>query len=344
MAKNEEQGERNQPASALKLQEAARAGNVPRSADLTSAVLLLAALGAAAMLAGPLVSSMINMMRTLLDGAAEPMAPVESLLAAAGRSSLPAFGIVAAIAAISAGAIVLTGLAQGGLRLNWQKVSPDLSRVSPSLGRVFSRRAMVRLGMSLAKILAVGAVAFWAIRDALPAVVSLPSLGTAALPATLAGLVLAVGLKVAAALAALAAVDYVYQRWEHRQDLMMSRREVTEELRQTQGDGRMRNRRRQLAQTLSSLGAIVQVPRATVVIAGDGVAVAIKHRPAGRPRVIAEGEGALAQRMVQAAERAGVAVVTDETLANELFEAGSTIVPKTNERLMAVLAIHAESA
>ena len=142
----------------------------------------------------------------------------------------------------------------------------------------------------------------------------------------------------------------------------MTRRETMDELRQTQGDGRMRNRRRQMAQSFTAMGAIVQTPRASLVVAGpQGPAVAVKARAAqppsavsppgstpgggratgvSRPRVIARGEGPLAQRMLQAARRAGVPVTIDGPLARELFqatEAGGSVSAATNERLMKIV-------
>lgn len=362
------------PASAQKVQEAQRAGNVPRSADVTSSALMLASLASAALLAGPLLAAMVAVMRTMLDGTSQPLAPVSELWAAAGRCSLPAAGLAAAIAGVSAAAVIAAAAVQGGLRLNLAKAWPDLGRVSlaAGLGRLLSRRAMVRMALAVAKLAAVGAVGFLAVRDALPAIVTLGAGPAADLAPRAGAVVLGVGFKIALALAALAAADYVYQWWEHRQELMMTRREAMEELRQTQGDGRLRNRRRQMAQGFTALGAVVQTPRATLVVTGrEGPAVAVKARkvaqppmavsssgstPEGgratggratggratgarpaRPRVIAQGEGLLAQRIVQAARRSGVPVTVDDALARELFEAaagGAGVSVAANERLM----------
>lgn len=346
--------ERPYPPSALRLEEAARRGQVPRSADLVCAAAVLGGLVVLGWLGESLARQLAGAMAALLDGRAEPLAGTSSL----GRDFLAAAAPLAASAGLLAAAAwavaAAVGGLQGGLRTSWQGIRLDMERLSPAQGfsRMLSRRAFVRAAAAVCKVAAVGLVAAAAIRSALPEVLrsSLWS-GREMLPRA-AALAYGIGLRVGAAVAVLAILDYLYQWWEHRQELMMTRREFLEDVKRSEGDPAVRRRRRQQATRLAGAAAwqaglsakrtASRTARASVVVTSrGGAAAALQAFPGGKAwRLAARGRGAIGARIRDAAEGAGVRVVESDDLVRLLFArcGVGTVVPRgAQEALAAIL-------
>ncbi|MBI3636878.1 MAG: EscU/YscU/HrcU family type III secretion system export apparatus switch protein, partial [Candidatus Rokubacteria bacterium] len=124
--------------------------------------------------------------------------------------------------------------------------------------------------------------------------------------------------------AALAALDYGYQRWSHRRGLRMTREEVKEEMKQAEGDPQIRARFRSLHRQYAMRRMMTAVPKADVVVTNPThLAIALKYDAGSMkaPKVVAKGARLIAERIRQVARQSGVPVVEHKPLAQALYKA-----------------------
>lgn len=187
--------------------------------------------------------------------------------------------------------------------------------------RFFSRRALMELLKSLAKVVVVSLVVWQLVKGQFTQLLLTVDMG---LPATLdlvSRMVYRVGLGTVAVFLALAAADYVFQRREYQKNLRMTRQEVKEEMKQMEGDPLVRSRLREKQRQLARHRMMHAVPEATVVITNPThVAVALRYREGERaPRVVAKGAGSIAERIKAVARRHNVPVVENPPVARALY-------------------------
>ena len=230
----------------LRLAEARRRGQVARSADLTGVAVLLAGVVALWLAGGVLLRELTGMVGGMLSFA--PLAP--GVGSATGGSVWSQAGSVVWIAVCFCGVLVfvamLAGIAQVGLHISGEVIGPRLDRLSPGRGlrRVFSSRGLVRLTLALGKVAAVGLVAAVTISGQLPQIASACGFGLERQGASAWAMLGRMAWRTAGVLAVLGAIDWLYQWRRGRRDLMMTRREVLEDLRKTEGDPLMRSKLR----------------------------------------------------------------------------------------------------
>ncbi|MDR5708879.1 MAG: EscU/YscU/HrcU family type III secretion system export apparatus switch protein [Armatimonadota bacterium] len=310
--------QRTEPATPRRRQEARRRGQVARSHDLTQGAALLAAVAAGALaLPGGFLTYAEYTRRVLTS-------PDPGRLA-----SLLAEGVLAAtwLAGPVAGAALVAGLATGAAQtgglLSGKPLQPSLDRLNPlrALERLFSLRSAVEVLKALLKVTAVAVAVwgpFWEVVSGIPPVVSSP----AVLASWMGSTVHAVVLRGALALALLGGLDYLYQRFEYERALRMTKQEVREELRETEGDPLVRSRQRARARELARRRMLRDVARATVVVTNPvHVAVALRYAPreAPAPVVVAKGARRVAERIREEAARHRVPVVENPPLAWALY-------------------------
>jgi len=228
-----------------------------------------------------------------------------------------------------AGTLVVVALgvnfAQVGFVLSWKPLAPKLSALSPTrgFGRIFSKQGGVELVKSLIKVALIAGIAWLTLRHEFAQLTA--RIGSDPLPTYLqaATVLLKLGLRVGLALLVLALFDYAFQRWDFEKSIMMSVKEVEEELRQTEGDPRLRARVRSVQREMARRRMMAKVPEADVVVTNPThLAVALRYdRETMRaPTVIAKGERYLAQRIRELAEQHDVPIVEDKPLARLLYK------------------------
>jgi len=242
VAERDTTGMRTEQPTQRRLDEARRDGRVARSADLTAAIGALGAIGVL-VVAGPVLLGKLTQMlgRMLTSAGAEQSQWAGDIWQAMGGVVATLGLMLAALVVLAVGANVL----QVGFVVSARPMRLDFGRLW-STGCLMSGRSAMRLLMTLAKIGAVGAVAYMTITAEVANVIA-ATIGPIGELAGRAGqLVITLGLRVGLVLLALAGVDWLYQRWQHRRDLMMTRRELEDELKQTQGPGVTKRRQRDL--------------------------------------------------------------------------------------------------
>ena len=339
-------GERTEAPTPRRRQEARRRGQVARSMDLSMAVVALAGALAAKGVAGLLAADARSLATQLWGGMWWQQELTVDRVRQLGYLGLTAMrGLVPLT-----GAVMLAGLAsqvlQVGFVASGTPLTPTLSRIDPiaNLKRLFSVRALVELVKATAKAGVVAWAGWSFIRTLMQASSNLVAMGLLDATVFVADLAYQQLLRMGLVLLVIGGLDYAYQRWEYEQSLKMSRHELLDELKQTEGDPHVRGRIRSRMRQILSQRMMQRVPRASVVVTNPThVAVALEYEEARMeaPIVVAKGQEWLARRIVEVARQHGVPVVENPPLAWALFEGvavGQAIPPRLYRAVAEVLA------
>ncbi len=324
-----------------KLREAREKGQIARSPDIGTWVGLL--------LTTVLLQQTLRRGNTSMRGLIEQMGKVIANPTQEGASKYVGEALVQA-AVISAPLVlgmtlvgIVTNLAQVGLKPSAKRLKPDFSRLNPGKGmkRMFSGSAAWELAKSLMKVTVLAVVA-WPIASGL-ALKVVGGGNVFSIAGETARTALVVLRNVAAAGLVIAAADYAVQKRRITKQLMMSRHEVQEEMKQHEGNPQMKSAMRARQQSMSRNRMIKMVATSDVVIVNPThYAVALKYDPArGAPEVVAKGVDHLAARIRLEATRAGVPIVREPALARAVYgacEIGSLIPVVLYEAVAQLLA------
>lgn len=221
-------------------------------------------------------------------------------------------------------AVILT-LAQTRGLFATEKLKPDFKKLNPLKGikNMFSIRGLVELLKSILKITILGVVIFNQYQSRfgeLPRLMEMDFLNVISYAGEF---LMSIVTTVAIVYAALSAADYLYQRWQYERDLRMSKQEIKEEYKQTEGDPKVKGKIKQKQQEMAQSRMMQSVPDADVIIRNPThFAVAIKYDPdkARAPIVLAKGQDLIALRIIKLAEEAEVMLMENPPLARSLYQ------------------------
>ncbi len=323
MAEERDQ-ERNLPATPKRLEQAREQGQVARSRELATCLVLLGAAGAIWWTAPTVAARFQGLMRAglTLDGrsAFVPDTMAERLSAL----SLDAILVVLPILGVLLAASLLAPLALGGWVFTLNPIVPAFSRLSllAGLGRMFSVQGLIELVKAIAKALLVGGVGAWLIWRSIDPMIALAEAAPLESMTHFSQLMLWAFLILAAALLVVAAIDVPYQLYHHHSNLRMTLQEVKREARESEGDPQLKARVRERAREISRRRMMSQVPKADVVVTNPThYAVALKYVDGrmGAPKVVAKGADLLAARIRAVAQEHEVPVFEAPPLARALY-------------------------
>jgi len=324
MAEENEASSKTEEPTPRKLEEARRKGDVAKTQDLPQLASLAGVMAVILIGGGWLAQDMVGRLLPFiarpeemdLSGTGGVFVAQEAMMA-----SLPALAAVM-IAACLAG--IGGNLIQHGLIFTGEKMKPDLKKVSPLEGfkRIFGPDGWVQFIKSTLKIAVTGLVAWLVLEPHAKELQALAAADPAAmLPATMA-LVRALAFAVIAFLSVTALADWFWQRFRFMQRMKMSREELKDEFKQTDGDPHVKAKQRQIRHERSRRRMMQAVPEATVVVMNPThYAVALKYvaGETAAPECVAKGLDELALRIRAVAEEAGVPIIEDPPLARALF-------------------------
>ena len=320
----EQHGDKSQEPTPHRRQKAREEGQVAKSQDLGSAVLLLAGTLCLLFLAGAVIEFLGRYATRQLGGRAWLSADLDfvvlewnTTLVALAKCLLPIMGLLLATA-------IAVNLMQVGFLFLPSRLSPDVSRLSliKGFGRLFSTASAARLGFGIFKILVIAAVAFVSLYKERETILGLSALPAGEIAVYLLEILVWTTIKVGLALLVLAILDYAFQRWKHERDLRMTPQEVREEMKHLEGDPQIAARRRVVQRQLALNRLSDAVPKADVVITNPTeLAVAIQYEPdsMAAPIVVAKGAGFVAQRIRRLALEHGIPIVEKKPLAQALY-------------------------
>jgi flagellar biosynthetic protein FlhB len=216
-------------------------------------------------------------------------------------------------------------VAQVGFHISPKAIAPKIEKLDVVKGmtRLLSMRSLVVMVRDTLKLIVVGVVAWKVIAAEIPQFFQLSDMSVGQLAVTLGKLSLGIALKIGAAILVIAALDYAYQRYDFEKTIRMSRQELKDEFKDTEGSPAVKARVRQIQREMARKRMMAAVPTADVVITNPiHVAVALKYdaAKAAAPFVIAKGERLVAQRIKEIAKEHGIPVIEDVYLARALFK------------------------
>jgi flagellar biosynthetic protein FlhB len=317
--------EKTEPASERRLEKAREEGNVARSRELTTLVMLSTAIGGlwftAESLGGTLGAALRRGLQFERGIAYEP----QQMLARTAWMAMQTLLAMAPLFAMMVVAAVVAPMMLGGGLLSGKAVSPNFGKLDPLAGiaRLFSTQSLAELVKALAKSLLIGGVAYLVIMDDLEHVMAL--LGqpeSTALPHT----IMLVGRScalIAAALVLVALVDVPWQLWTYYKKLRMSREDVRQEHKESEGDPHIKAQIRRQQQAIAKRRMMAEVPKADIVVTNPThFAVALKYVDGDMraPRVVAKGTDLVAERIREIAADHKVAILEAPPLTRALYK------------------------
>jgi flagellar biosynthetic protein FlhB len=322
---SDEAGEKSHDATEHRRQEAAQQGQVVRSQELVSAVLLVVAMSVLIYFGAEIAKSLARMMRTTLGGEATLTIDRDTLVAQwfvvlqeMGWLMLPILGTLLVAA-------IVVNVAQVGFKFLPEKVGIDFSHIDPmkGMGRIFSAQNAVRLVLGLIKIAVVAAVAVWCLWGKHVEVMALAALDVQQIAHYVVETTLWIGLKIGMAILFIAVIDYGYQKWKFEKDLMMTTEEMKEEMKNLQGDPHIIARRRSVQRQMVLNRMKSSVPKADVIVTNPtelAIAIHYDYDTMPAPVVVAKGAGVLAQRIRRLGLENNIPVVERKELAQALYK------------------------
>ena len=330
-----------------RLQEARRKGQVAKSRDLTGAVSLAAVL--VLFLVG-LEWFVLNLQRVFtvyLHGFASDSVTPENIGYFALQSLALMFWVTAPVLVTALLVTLLVNFAQVGFLFAPSVLVPKLERLNPIQGfkRIFSTRGLFEFAKAAFKILFIGTLCGWLLHARIEDLMILSATSPGQGLYVVHNVLVTVAGAAAAAYLLIAVLDLIYQRHAHHKGLMMTRSEVKDEHRQTEGDPHLKSWLRKRQREIAMNRIKDEVPRATVVVTNPiHVAVALRYREGemNAPVVTAKGAGYLAARIKELAARHGVPVVENRELARYLYrraEIGAEIPVQVYQAVAEILAM-----
>lgn len=316
--------ERTEQATPRRLEQAREQGQIARSQELSAFVVLFAGIGGAWFMSARLLDNITGILRrglTLESAVAmdtqSALIYCEVLVRDAALGVLPL--LVLLVIAALAGPLLLNGWIISAAPLSF-----DVQRLNPlaGIGRMFSSASLVELAKAIAKALLIGGLGVWALWSNLDALIALTGLPLQQGVGRMAALVGSTSIMIVCGVLVIAAIDVPYQLWTHHQKLRMTREEIRQEARETEGDPHIKAHIRRVQREMARRRMMAEVPHADVVVTNPlRFAVALRYEGATMraPRVVAKGTRLLAQRIRELAEEHGVMVLAAPPLARALY-------------------------
>lgn len=339
-------GEKSEQATPRRREEARKKGEVAKSREIPSVLVLLTGLLVLFLLGRQLTGSLANFTAQML-GRAGTLSITPSTVQALGREMITF--LLAALAPLLLAVMAMALLAnyvQVGALFAVELLKPDFSKIDifKGLQRLFSLQSWVELLKSLLKLVIIGYMAYTTIAGELREIVLLTDQELPAIFSYISRVSFAIFLKSVLVMAGLAGLDYFFQRSRYEKKLRMTHQELKEEFKQTEGDPQIKARVRSLQKEMARRRMMAEVPKADVIITNPThLAVAVTYRSGeiAAPLVSAKGADLVAEKIKEIARRHGIPILENKPLAQVLYktvELGRMIPPNLYQVVAEILA------
>ena len=322
---SEETGqERTEQATPKKLRETREKGQVPRSRELNSMALLLASGLGFLVIGEKILVGLSDVLRDGLSIDARQVINNNGLIEVLGDTALTSMSLVAPLFVLLVVVTIMTPLGIGGWSFSMKSISFKWEKLDPikGLGRIFALKGLMELVKVLAKfalVSGVSGVIIWSVIDELIGLGNEPLKDALTHVASLCSWSF---IACSSVLIIIAAIDVPFQLWQHNKQLKMTKQEIKDESKETDGRPEVKARIRALQQELSQRRMMEQVPTADVIITNPThYAVALKYDELNMhaPIVVAKGADLIAAQIRRIADENDVAIVSAPPLARALF-------------------------
>ncbi len=324
MADNDQAQERTEQPTPKRLEEARRKGQIPRSRDLTAAAVTLAGGTSLYLLGGYIGGQMHGMMRRSFALSREQALDTMYLIPAFANAAAEGLRACLPVLLIIMLAAIMAPLLLGGWSFSTESLAPKFERLNPLEGmkRIFSLRSLVELSKALAKFGSVAVIAVLVLWNDASSLLALgreplaPAIGHA-LKLSGQGL-----LAISAGLLLIAAIDVPYQLWQYAKQMRMSREEIRQEMKESEGSPEVKGRIRQIQQEMARQRMMQDVPNADVIVTNPthfAVALRYDEKRMRAPIVVAKGADLIAARIREVGTEHNVAIFEAPPLARVLY-------------------------
>ncbi|MDI6817444.1 MAG: flagellar biosynthesis protein FlhB [Actinomycetota bacterium] len=317
--------ERTEKATPKRKRETRNKGQIARSTEINSAFIIIAILLAMRNFGQTAFEGITDLMRYFLQSPAS-FDMNEQILSTL-FLNLSFFFAKNLLPVIVVGAVVglVASFAQVGFLFTAKPLVPDFKKINPISGlkRLFSPRAFVELFKSSVKIIVIGYISYSVIAGNFENMINLINLDVWQMLVVLGSIAYEIGIKTGIALLIIAVFDYAYQRHSHNKSIMMTKKEIKDEHKQSEGDPQIKTKIRHQQMEMSMKRMMQAVPSADVVITNPTrLAIALQYDQAnmGAPKVIAKGQRLVAERIRTLAKEHTIPIVEDKPLAQALFK------------------------
>jgi len=324
VADNESGQEKTEEATSKKRDDSRKKGDVPRSRELTTAMILFGGVAGFTLTADHFFSGLGGLLTHGFSPSRAQIFDPDFAYAATVTAGLTGLGALAPILMILTVIAIIGPVAIGGWSLNPSASVPQFSRMDPVQGlkKVFGLRGLIELLKSLAKFVLILGFGLTALYFHFGEVSQLGLRGIEPALADSAHIILQIFIFSATATLVIAVIDVPYQLWEHSRKLRMTRQELKDESKQQEGSPELRGRIRNLQQDLANRRMMEEVPKADVVITNPthyAVALTFDTETMNAPRLVAKGADHMALRIREAAAAAGVTILSAPPLARSIY-------------------------
>ena len=335
---------KTEQATPKRKQEARERGQIARSVELNSAIILLTALITIRYVGPYLLNSMGKLTVFTYENLSADFG-MENVYSYTIFYMMEIFKMVAPILMMMLIVGLIVNYMQVGVLFTIQPLTPKLSKISPIAGfqRLFSRRSLIEFVKSMLKLTVIAWLGYEGVKSALPQLIPAMDMQGAEAIKFVGELTSNILTRIIIALLVIAALDFLYQRWEYGESLKMSKQEIKDEFRQAEGDPMIKARIRQIQREMARRRMFESIPKATVVITNPThVAVALEYKDGMQsPVVLAKGERVIAEKIKEVARKHNVPIVENPPLARTLLKqcpVGAPISPDLFEAVAEVLA------
>ena len=352
-AKDGPGGEKTEPATAKKLREAREDGKVVKSKELTAAfdliILFLVLKIFVSFVGNRLMNSFVDIYGRIPDFVRENAVDVTEKSVAALMSDALIQILIVCVPFFAFGFVVtaLISVIQVGWKVTGKPLQPKFDKFNPINGfkRIFSKDSIFELVKSILKIFVIVYVAYTSIRGHAQDIFILYEIPLMQAIMLCGTVIINAGLKISLVYLVIGLADFIYQKYRFNEDMKMTKQEVKDEFKNTEGNPEIKGRQRQRMREASRRRMMQDVPKADVVITNPThFAVAIKYdaETSMAPVVLAKGEDYLAQKIKEAAREHHIEIVENKPLARMLYanvDIGQEIPPELYQAVAEILAM-----
>jgi flagellar biosynthetic protein FlhB len=317
-------GEKTEKATPRRKREAREKGQIFKSVEVNTALSMLVMFGVLAVFGRTIVENIKKLLHYFFTMQAPDEFGVSAAVSMFGDALWMFMGIIAPVLVATFVAGAVFNLVQVGFIFSPKALSPKFDRINPLSGfkRVFSKKTLIDLVKAIIKIAILAVVAYNEFERHMAEFNGLMGQDVNMATASFVDMILSAGFNLAIAFAIFAPFDYMYQRWKYNKDLMMTKQEVKDEYKLTEGNPQIKGRIAQKQRQMSRMRMVQAVKDADVVITNPthyAVALEYKEGKNTAPVIIAKGKDYLAQKIKEKAREESVTIVENKPLAQSLY-------------------------
>lgn len=341
-------GDKTEKATPKKRQDARKKGQVLQSREISSALVLMLVFVTLRIFGGYIYSELVQFTkRVMVVYPRDYNFYMPDVLIKIFIDAVTVFfKVTAPILAVALIGGLIAGYAQIGFLFTMETLKFKFSRINPVSGfkRIFSARGLVELAKSILKITIIGYVSYQYLNSQKENVIKLMDMDVIGIGAFIGLTSLNVAIRICFVLIILSLFDYAYQWWEYEKNLKMTKQEVKEEYKQTEGNPEIKSKIKQKQRQMSMRRMMQEVPKADVIITNPThYACAIKYDASvsDAPMLLAKGQDYIAQRIKEIAKESKVEIVENKVLARTIYDTvdiGKAIPPDLYQAVAEILA------